>query len=130
MVYAVPVCFTEYSMNHCVLWCDRIQLTVMHHNENVNRPVIINKDGTVRQQIVRKKITKQQQTSIPLRVPPTYGEFRLSKFCIGIIFQHVHGHNNSKWAMGKDQRISSHPKETSLVIATLCIPHLRGLIII
>ncbi|XP_067946601.1 uncharacterized protein [Watersipora subatra] len=50
----------------------RIQLTVMHHNENVNRPVIINKDGTVRQQIVRKKITKQQQTSIPLRVPPTY----------------------------------------------------------
>ena len=54
-----------------------LQLAVLYHNENVNRPVLTYKTGPKKGEpqytITRSKDTKLQPVAKTLRVPPTYG---------------------------------------------------------
>ena len=53
----------------------RVQLTILHHNENCQRPVKLRKDGKPMRRIQRSKATKQIPTVQYVRENPTYGQF-------------------------------------------------------
>ena len=61
-------------MRYCIklIYC-RLQITVMHHNENSVRRKKLNKDGEERVKIVRKKVTGQRPTAYYVKEDATYG---------------------------------------------------------
>lgn len=63
-----------YSLNYHK-WPFRLQLTVMHHNENCNRSLMTKKDGTLRKRIGRSKATQLKPVLSYVRAPATHGKW-------------------------------------------------------